>query len=144
MLTKEDIEALAKLVGIEPSTLDCLNVPASHAEQVPTLRMSRRQTYEPLTPSELDALGEVFHVAPQARVSGSTILNDLLCHVAGTPWDSLEEAAAARTRLRRSARRREFAALAAFVSKHANVFSAHRVEAFRRLAALEFEVATRL
>ena len=106
--------------------------------------MGRKSSYVPLTQEELDAPSSEFTVAPQSRVAGSTILNELLKHVTdGTGWEHLEEPAASRTRLRRGARRGELSSLYDFV-KGNPVFSPERVESFRRLAVLEAEVAGRL
>ena len=107
-------------------------------------RMGRKSSYVPLTQEELDTLGTVFHVAGQARVNGSAILNSLLMHVSGVAWESCPEFTAARLRLRRSARKKEFAKLYSFVVSLPEVFSPERQEDFRRLAVLESQVAARL
>ena len=43
--------------------------------------MGRKSSNVPLTQEELDAPSSGFTVAPQSRVAGSTILNELLKHV---------------------------------------------------------------
>ena len=78
------------------------------------------------------------------RVPGSVILNSLLQHVSGVPWERVQEPAAARTRLRRGARKGEFSAVHEFVITRTKVFTGERRVQFEAVAALERDIRRRV
>ena len=134
---------LAELVGLDPTTLVALFAQKEPSQtghpdsMVVVRRMTRLVDFVPLSEAELACLENVFVVGPQARVAGSTILNDLLRHVAGASWETLDEPTAARMRLRRGAKSEEFTSLHAFVDARRDVFASVRVAQFAAVAALE-------
>lgn len=148
-VTRERMRDALIAAGLSPDTvpLDALgegqNGSMGEEETSPISLMRRRVSFTALTPTEIEALNEVFVTAGQARVPGSVILNGLVAHACGVAWENITEAQAVRMRLRRSAKRGEMQAVAAYVTQRRDVFEPERVEVFRRIAQLEADLRRR-
>ena len=142
-----ELAELAELVGLDPTTLVALFAPKEPTQTdslVVVRRMTRLVDFVPLSEVELACLENVFVVGPQARVAGSTILNDLLRHACGASWDKLEEPLATRMRFRRGAKMAELARLAEYVKGRPDLFSRERIAQFEVVARLESDVRRRM
>lgn len=136
MLTQQQIEALVTF-GIDPTTLgddaSCAPVTPTAVNNLSNARIS----FVPLTDAEWQSIETLFPASANAKIAPRVLLNSLLAHACGVPWQQCAHGDAARLRLIRGIQRRDCDRLHDFVCDHASDFSAERRETFRRLKVIE-------
>lgn len=104
---------------------------------------TRRIVFTPLNDDEARIVESFLPAGPQMKFSMTSLVNDLLAVALGAAWSHVANGGPARMRLNRGSHRGDFSRLHEHVEQHPHVFSAERVEAFRRVAAMETAIADR-
>ncbi len=104
---------------------------------------SKRILFSPLTDAEAEVVESFMPAGPQMKCTMRQIVNSLLAVSLGAAWNHVSHGSASRMRLQRGVHRGDFENLYRHVLTRPDVFSAERIESFRRVAAMETAVANR-